>query len=72
MSRDGYLCHFCKKPVEPNALGTYRAAAGWIENRSGGGANALRPPKKLYDAFAHRTCLDLAAKGHRFGQESLL
>jgi hypothetical protein len=63
-------CDLCGKPVETSSLGTYRYVEGWEAQRSQGGTNAIRL-RKSHDRFAHKTCIDLAAKG-RLGQESLI
>lgn len=64
-------CAYCSQQVSLNSPGTFQKVTGWAERRGAtGGANGVRM-REDHDEFAHRNCIDLAAKGHRFGQQAM-
>lgn len=62
-------CVMCGEDVDADALGTFRKVTGWESRRASGGTNALRMRQPLHE-YAHRTCVDAAARGRK-GQSSL-
>lgn len=62
MSEHLLECPFCGQRVDPNQKGVYRKVTGWVQVRAGGGGNAVRLPSPP-QAFAHRFCVDRAARG---------
>lgn len=62
-------CVMCGEDVDADKAGTYRKVIGWESRRSSGGTNALRMRQPLHE-YAHRTCVDIAARGMK-GQDSL-
>jgi hypothetical protein len=57
-------CAICGERVDADALGTYHRVQGWEVRRKQGGTNALKLRESLFE-FAHRTCIEAAARGHK-------
>jgi hypothetical protein len=54
------VCHLCQDPLDIRAKGVSQWVEGWVENRTGGGAHAIRTPVK-HMRFACKWCVDKEA-----------
>lgn len=58
------LCAFCNGELDSMGVGVYRWTAGWVQQRAGGGGNAVSLPRRE-PHWAHRICVERAsAPGH--------
>lgn len=63
-------CERCATPIVPGALNTWQRASGWIEQRSGGGANALALPERE-PRFMCDPCMGILRLGPQHDQGSM-
>jgi hypothetical protein len=63
-------CELCGEVVDTNAAGVHQWAAGWIQNRRGGGANGLRLAERS-PRWACRGCVDRVSIGVSVNQGAL-
>jgi len=64
-------CHYCGKPIDPDAEPCYQGVSGWEEHRrSGGGTHAItgRKPKDLWCCMV---CIGKLKRGLSPGQQGL-
>jgi len=59
IATSAFTCDFCHEPLRPEALGIAKRLTGWVENRKGGGAHAIRFPETP-SGYAHTVCLEAA------------
>ena len=50
-------CHYCHDPIDTRASGVCQWVEGWVENRTGGGAHAIRKPIR-HQRYACKWCVD--------------
>lgn len=50
-------CHFCSCDLDTREYGIFQFAAGWLEQRQKGGANAIALPQRKHH-FACAICMD--------------
>ena len=63
-------CEFCGDPLDVRRAGVHQMMSGWVENRKGGGAHAIRLPKREL-RWACKTCVDKESSGLARYQPSL-
>ena len=63
-------CEYCGMPLDIRKPGIHVFTEGWVENRRGGGAHAIRLPVR-HRRFACKWCMDKQASGHSMAQASL-
>jgi len=55
-------CEFCHDPIDIRDGGTHVFTEGWVQNRTGGGAHAIRMPKR-HRRYACKWCVDKGSSG---------
>lgn len=60
-------CFFCKGPVNPHDLGTWKQVAGWV----GGERKDSMTMRDDTGEYAHAACIEKARKGQPADQPSL-
>ena len=55
-------CHLCGDPIDTRKAGVHQWEEGWVENRRGGGAHAIRCVIK-HQRWACKLCVDKHASG---------
>ena len=63
-------CEMCGDPLDIRKPGVHQFVSGWIENRKGGGAHAIRMAQRV-QRYACKFCVDREMAGAARWQPSL-
>lgn len=63
-------CEFCGCELDTRRQGVHQYVEGWVQNRAGGGANAVRLPNH-HLRWACKICVDTKSKGQPLFQMNL-